>query len=40
MFEIKKINELTFDNVKSFLMEVPNIETVDEDVLKKCIYFI
>ena len=34
MFEIKKINELTFDNVKSFLMGVPNIETVDEDVLK------
>ena len=34
MYEIKKANENDFDLIKSFLFEVPAIDTVDEEVLK------
>ena len=34
MYEIKKVNESDFDLVKSFLFEVPAIDSVDDEVLK------
>lgn len=33
MYEIKKTDELNIDNVRSFLLEVPQIEAIDEEVL-------
>lgn len=34
MYEIQKASEINLDNVKSFLMEVPQINELDEEVLK------
>ena len=34
MYEIKKAKEENFDVIKSFLFEVPAIDSVDDDVLK------
>ena len=34
MYEIKKAREENYDVIKSFLFDVPAIETVDEEVLK------
>lgn len=33
MYEIKKTDELNIDNVRNFLLEVPQIEAIDEEVL-------
>ena len=34
MYEIKKVNECDFELIKSFLFEVPAIDSVDDEVLK------
>ena len=34
MYEIKRVNENDFDLIKSFLFEVPAIDSVDDEVLK------
>lgn len=34
MYEIKKANPENFDSLKSFLFEVPAIDTIDDEVLK------
>ena len=34
MYEIKKASHDNFDSIKSFLFEVPAIDSIDEDVLK------
>ena len=41
MYEIKRAKEENFDIIKSFLFEVPAIESVDDDVLKNAsvLYF-
>ena len=34
MYEIKKVNESDFELIKSFLFEVPAIDSIDDEVLK------
>ena len=34
MYEIKRVNESDFDLIKSFLFEVPAIDSIDDEVLK------
>lgn len=37
MYEIKKAEKDNFDNIKSFLLEVPAISEVDDEILKNAI---